>query len=150
MTATRAPTQASADSLLAMHKHRTDNTVHTFPDLGGRLSVALMSTDRTESFLLDVSRGQLDLRKQKYQNRARKTIVLARLDIGGRPHRNPDSSTVDSPHLHLYREGYHDRWAYPVPEDRFPDLADPHRVLDDFLRFCSVVDPPFFERGLFA
>jgi len=72
MTAPRALTQAAADSLLSMHKYRTDDTVHPFPDLGGRLSVALMSADRTESFLLDVSRGRLNLRKQKFQSRARK------------------------------------------------------------------------------
>lgn len=147
----RAPLpQAEADALMAADKHRVDDTVHAYPDLGGRLTVALASADRSERFLLDVSRGRLDLRKQTFQNRARKTIVLARLDLGGRPHRNPDDSPVDSPHLHVYREGYHDRWAYPVPQDRFPNLGDPHRVLGDFLRFCNVVDPPFFERGLFA
>jgi len=32
----------------------------------------------------------------------------------------------------------------------FPNLGDPHRILDDFLQFCNVVKPPFFKRGLFA
>jgi hypothetical protein len=80
--------QAEADALLAMEKHRLDEKVWNLPDLGGKISVPLASADRRENFLLDISRGRIDVSRGKYQNRARQTIVLARLDFGGAPHRN--------------------------------------------------------------
>ena len=87
--------------------------------------------------------------KGTYQNRARKTIVLARLDFGGQPHRNPDGQHVGSPHLHLYREGHGHKWAFEVPSDRFPtDTANPWIMLQDFMRFCNVVDRPIIKPRL--
>ncbi len=77
-------------------------------------------------------------------------IVLARLDFAGPPHRNPDGEEVGSTHLHLYREGYGDKWAYPVPAERFPNLRDPWLTLDDFMRYCRIVEPPRIRRGLFV
>lgn len=47
-----------------------------------------------ENFLLDIRRGKIDLLKATNQNRARQTIVLVRLDLGGAPHRNPDGEEI--------------------------------------------------------
>ena len=143
-------TQAEADALMALEKARRDETEWDYPDFGGRTTVPLVSTDRKEQFLLDLRRGRIDLRKGTYQNRGRQVAVLARLDFGGAPHRNPDGEEVGSPHLHLYREGYGDRWAYPVPGSDFPSLDDPWQTLTDFMRFCNVVQPPVIRRGLFT
>ena len=143
-------TQSEADFLIAMAKVRKDDIARDYPDLGGKLAIPLLSADGTESFFLDLARGRIDLGKHTYQNRGRKTIVLVRLDVGGRPHRNPDDTRIGSPHLHLYREGFSDRWAFPVPSDRFGNLGDPRRVLHDFLGYCNVVKPPIIQRGLFA
>ena len=109
-----------------------------------------MSENKRESFLLDVSRGRIDLAKGTYQNRARQTLVLVRLDFGGPPHRNPDGEEVGSPHLHVYREGYGAKWAAPVPADRFPSLGDLWATLDDFMRYCNVTKAPNIARGLWS
>lgn len=77
-------------------------------------------------------------------------MVLARIDIGGAPHRNPDDTELPCPHIHLYREGFGDRWAFPVNPDEFADTTDPWQTLMDFLRFCNVTRPPEFDRGLFT
>ena len=103
-----------------------------------------------KSFLLDVGRGKLDLLKGTYQNRGRQIIVLARLDFGGQPHRNPDDVEVPSPHLHVYREGYGDKWAIPVPSSSFSNIADLWQTLDDFLRYYNVTQPPRIRQGLFS
>ncbi|MBM3303443.1 MAG: hypothetical protein FJY85_26285, partial [Deltaproteobacteria bacterium] len=105
---------------------------------------------KRENFTLDVSRGKIDLLRGSYQNRSRQVIVLVRLDFGGHPHRNPDGQDIPSPHLHLYREGYGDKWATPVPASVFPDMADLWRLLEDFMAFCNIIEPPLIERGLFA
>lgn len=76
------------------------------------------------------------------QTRARKEIPLARLDIGGRPHRNDDGTVLLPPHLHLYKEGFHDRWAIAPPSDKFTNLEDIQTTLGNFMRFCNIVLPP--------
>jgi hypothetical protein len=143
-------TQPEADALIAMEKHREDESTHNYPEPGGSISIPLVSADKRERFFLDVGRGRIDLSKVTYQNRARRVIVLARLDLGGPSHRNPDGTEVPCPHLHLYREGYGDRWATPAPSDRFRDTANAFRALEDFMRFCNVTWPPVIQGGLVA
>ena len=120
------------------------------PQLGGKITIPLVSVDRRERFFLDLHRGRIGLAKGTYQNRARQVVILARLDFGGAPHRNPDGSRVASPHLHLYREGYDDKWAFPVPSDRFSNLTDAWQTLEDFMQYCNIVQPSFIRRGLFT
>ncbi len=117
---------------------------------GGGISIPLVSADRREQFVLDLRRGTIDLSKGTYQNRGRQVVVLVRLDFGGAPHRNPDGEEIGSPHLHLYREGYGDKWAVPAPGAHFANLDDPSRTLDDFMRYCNIVEPPVIRRGLFT
>jgi len=143
-------TQAEADALIALAKHRVDTREWDYPDLGGAVSVPLVSADRREQFVLDMRRGRIDLAKGTYQNRGRQVVVLVRLDFGGAPHRNPDGEEIGSPHLHLYREGFGDKCAVPVPKDRFTHLGDAWRTLEDFMRYCNIVEPPIIQRGLFT
>lgn len=144
------PTQAEADALIAIEKHRVNEDRHDFPMGGQSLVLPLQSTDRREQFLLDLSRGRIDLLKVKMQNRARQVLVLVRLDLGGPPHRNPDGQEIPCPHLHLYREGYGDKWAIPAPLDRFTDLPNLWTTLAHFMSFCNITQPPNIERGLFT
>lgn len=141
-------TQIEADALIVMAKHRVDDKEWDYPGLGGHASVPLVSADRREQFVLDMRRGRIDLAKGTHQNRGRQVIVLVRLDFGGGPHRNPDGEEVGSPHLHVYREGYSDKWAIPIPADRFSNLDDTWQTLDDFMRYCNIIDPPNIRRGL--
>jgi len=143
-------TQGEADALMAMAKRRVDRTEWNYPDLGGAVSIPLVSDNRREQFLLDLRRSRIALEKGTYQNRARQVVVLVRLDFGGAPHRNPDGEEMASPHLHLYREGFGDKWAVPVPAGDFLDLTNPWQTLQDFMRFCNVIEPPNIRRGLFT
>jgi len=143
-------TQAEADVLIAMEKHRADEQRYDYPGLGGSLSIPLVSSDKRENFILDIHRGRIDLMKGTYQNRSRQVVVLVRLDFGGPTHRNPDGIEVPCPHLHLYREGYGDKWALPVPMEKFPHLDDLWLTLADFMVFCNITKPPDLQRGLFS
>ena len=102
-----------ADRLMLMPKARLDNNAHDFPLPGEKVIVNLQSTDGRERFILDVSRGKIEVRKATYQSRYHKVIILSRLDIIGAPHTNPDGTMVECPHIHKYREGYGDKWAPP-------------------------------------
>lgn len=143
-------TQAEADALIAMEKHRASEEHADFPMGGQSVVLPLQSADKREQFLLDLSRGRIDLLKVKMQNRGRQVVVLVRLDLGGAPHRNPDDEEIPVPHLHVYREGYGDKWAAPVPADRFGNLADVWVTLEEFMRFCNITQPPPIDRGLFV
>jgi hypothetical protein len=143
-------TQAEGDALIAMEKHRANEERHDFPIGGRSLILPLHSPDKREEFLLDLSRGRIDLAKVKLQNRGRQVVVLVRLDLGGAPHRNPDDAEVACPHLHLYRDGYGDRWAVPAPPDRFPNPSDLWATLGHFMAYCNITRPPHVERGLFT
>lgn len=142
-------TQSEADALIALEKHRVSEAHHFYPT-SGSLVVALQSADKREQFLLDIRRGRIDMLKGKYQTRARQVVVLVRLDFGGAPHRNPDDREIGSPHLHLYREGYGDKWAVEVPAEHFSRMSDLWGTLEDFMRYCQVTKPPHIERGLFT
>jgi hypothetical protein len=143
-------TQAEAEDLIAMPKYRADDQQWEYPGLGGKVSVPLIGENKRENFLLDVSRGRIDLSKGTYQNRARQTMILVRIDFGGGPHRNPDGEEISSPHLHLYREGYGDKWAVPVPYENFPAVENHWETLHDFMKYCNITQPPIFLRGLFT
>ena len=82
-------TQAEADTLIGMPKRPSSGLINIFPSPGDRLFIELESLDKTEDFLLDVTRARIDLLKITYQERARQSVVLLRLDVHGAPHRNP-------------------------------------------------------------
>jgi len=141
--------QAEADALLAMAKRRKEAVTYRMPPHRGKICVPLEDLAGREAFLLDISQGGISLERRTYQTRARQTAILARLDFGS-PHRNPDGEEIGVPHLHLYREGFGVKWAYPVQAERFPHIRDTSRTLFDFLAFCNVVEPPDIQRELLS
>jgi len=142
-------TQSEADALIAMEKHRVDDTQWEFPVPGARIEIPLTSADKRESFLLDVTRARLKLTKATYQNRARQAIILMRLDLDGPPHRNPDDQEVPCPHLHIYREGFGDKWAIPAPPAEYPDTTNLFSTFEVFMKRCNITLPPDIQLGLF-
>lgn len=78
---------------------------------------------------------------------------MLRLDVGGSFHRNPDAEIeclpedpfrdihgscigryfeIGEPHIHYYREGFGDSWAYPV-DGLFSDIGDVHNTFEEYL-----------------
>lgn len=154
--------QIEADALIAMPKKRAQNDHYDFPQAGEELIIPIVSIDGKEFFLLDISRGKIKMTKCSYQERYKGTIILVRLDVDGLPHTNPDVQnvplphlapynglTLQCPHLHLYVEGFMDKWAIPAPIDKFPQTGDIYSTVDDFFRFCNIIDPPIINRSLF-
>jgi Family of unknown function (DUF6978) len=139
--------QEDADRLIGLNKRRLDDNVWGFPDLGGSVSVPLISIDGSERFVLDLGRGRINLAKVTYQERYVIT-PLVRLDVEGPDHLNPDGVIVPCPHLHTYREGFGTRWAAAAPGDVFSDPADIRQTLYQFLGYCNVVDPPTINVGI--
>ena len=142
--------QDEANRLMALEKKAVDQQRWTFPGPADRIVVPLTSADKRENFMLDVTRYQIKLTKATFQNRARQTVILCRLDIDGAPHRNPDDVEIPCPHLHIYREGYGDRWAVPAPVDKFSATTNLFSTLYHFMQHCNITEPPRIEKGLFS
>ena len=140
--------QDEADALIAMEKQRVDEKVWLFA-AGERLAIPLTSTDKRENFILDMSRYQIKITKATYQTRARQAVILMRPDIDGPPHRNPDGEEIACPHLHIYRQGYGDRWAMLAPIERYPDTGNLFATFQAFMQHCNITAPPAFQMGLF-
>jgi MoaA/NifB/PqqE/SkfB family radical SAM enzyme len=139
-----AITQDLADQLIAMGKIPEDpSAAYLFPQQGDKLVIPLVSDDHREEFKLDVNRsGRIHVQlRVTHQLRARQVVQLVRLDVGGPDHANPDGEVVPCPHLHVYREGFGDKWALPVPPE-FSDLTDIAAIFNDFAIYCKVLRMP--------
>jgi hypothetical protein len=133
--------------LIKIPKYQQEEEKHyTYPNVGG-IEIPLISADKREEFILDIWKGKISL-KAKYQTRVHKTIVLVRLDLNGPPHRNPDGEEVGETHIHIYREEYGDKWAYPVDIKYFPNINDLFKTLDDFMKYCNIRNV-LINKGLF-
>ena len=101
-----------------------------------------------EFFLLDFYRGSFELSKYTVNKRYRQTIILLRYDSGGR-HTNPDGLMMEGAHVHLYREGYNDRFAFPVSEISIDPTDEMDTVFRKILHFCNVTKFPVIEVLMF-
>ena len=147
--------QSEADALINISKIKNSDVSYDFPLPGDFLKISLISQDEQENFLIDISRGRILLTQCTYQERYQTIIILIRLDVDGPPHTNPEvvnvplpyltpynGQTIDCPHLHLYVEGFMDKWAIPAPNDEFPDTTNLYKTLQDFFQYCNVVETP--------
>lgn len=135
-------TQTEADTLIAMRKIYVNPGTVSIPP-GCDQTHKLTSDDKRELFLLDLWRGTIRLSKLKLQTRGQKVIVLVRLDVDGAPHTNPDGIKLPGTHLHIYREGYEDRWAVSLSLNEFRNPTNIRQCFQDFSRYCNVEIPPF-------
>jgi hypothetical protein len=135
-------TQAEAEQFIQMAKHfvRPPASISVPPGVDETYELAAL--DDRERFLLDVWRGTFRLTKLKFQNRVRTVVVLVGLDVDGAPHTNPDGQRLSGTHLHLFREGYDDKWAYAVDGKAFTLLSDPGTTFQEFCAFCKIESPP--------
>jgi hypothetical protein len=143
-------TQAQVDSLLQLVKILVDRGRIDFPPPGTIKTLEVKSENGRESFLIDINRkGKIKISKCTYQERYQVIEILLRLDLDGPPHENPDGIIVPCPHLHIYREGFADKWAAPIAPSDFTDTTDLIKTLKEFLAFCKVRDIPDVLGGLF-
>ncbi|MFH1264523.1 MAG: hypothetical protein ABIK89_02265 [Planctomycetota bacterium] len=140
--------QQRADQLIDLPKGCVNLSPIQFPLPGQAIQLELKSLDDKESFLVDVNRkGRIKLSKCTYQERYEVVEILLRLDVGGPPHVNPDGEEVVAPHLHIYREGFGDKWARPAPPD-FSSTDNLPRTLEHFLKYCKVPEVPSIQLGV--
>ncbi|MFA6026039.1 MAG: hypothetical protein WC727_06315 [Ignavibacteriaceae bacterium] len=153
--------QEDADYFFEMEKFPEDDLEYQFPHSGEKLVLSFTTADKREKFLFDLYRGSIKITKVVYQNRVRKAYILRRLDFDGAPHPNPEVETVPlpllepyngkvipSPHLHLYIEGFGEKWAVPAELLLSLDGKDIYEIMEDFFRYCNVKQLPKITKTL--
>ena len=148
-------TQSEANALINIPKIKNSDDSYDFPLPGDFLKIPIISQDEQENFLIDISIGRILLTQCTYQERYQTIIILIRLDVDGPPHTNPEvvnvplpyltpynGQTIDCPHLHVYVEGFMDKWAIPAPNDEFPDTTNLYKTLQDFFQYCNIIETP--------
>ncbi|WNY23737.1 hypothetical protein MmiHf6_10520 [Methanimicrococcus hongohii] len=137
-------TNEEAKNYCRMEKKYLGNNMFYMP---GEVHIPLHSVDRECEFILTVRINRVELTKASFQNRVRKSVVLLRIDLGGRMHRNPNHEDVPCPHIHIYKDGYDARWAYPLPSE-FSDPSDAFKTLQEFMDYCNITLKPPIQKGL--
>ena len=154
-------TQQDANFFFGMEKFPEEEKEYQFPSSGQKLSIAFNSTDKRENFLFDIYRGSIRISKVTYQNRVRKAFILRRLDLDGPTHTNPEVETIplsilepyngkeiSTPHLHLYVEGYGEKWAIPADLLMKVEGKDIYEMMVDFFSYCNVSQLPKITKTL--
>lgn len=154
-------TQQDADFFFTMEKFPEEEKEYDFPVSGQKLTIPFTSADKREGFLFDIYRGSVKISKATYQNRVRKAYILRRLDIDHAPHLNPEveqvpldllepynGKEIPAPHIHLYIEGFGEKWA--VPAEYFIDTngKDGYEIMMEFFRYCNVRQLPDIKKNL--
>ena len=153
--------QRDADFFFEMEKFPEEEKEYRFPGSGQKLTIAFTSSNKRESFLFDIYRGSVRITKITYQNRVRKAFILRRLDIDGPTHTNPEVDTVPfdflksyngkeipTPHLHIYVEGYDEKWAIPANDIFETQNKDIFEMMEQFFRYCNVKQMPDIKKTL--
>ncbi len=130
--------QAEADVLISSLKKLTNSEhIVEFPQPGKKLLLECEDGNNNK-YTIDVNRGRLKPQKSTYQTRHNKSTILLRVDIEGPPHVNPNGEEIPCPHIHIYKEGYDDKWAYPLQTEINTNTLDLIQVLIDFLDYNNV------------
>jgi hypothetical protein len=120
------------------------------PGPGVNVTADAHSLDGRQAFVFNVYRSRLTLSKCFYNKRVRGGDNLVRVCLGAtQKHRNPDSAVISGSHIHLYREGYDDRWAFPLPPAMAACLNNPTDMLMSFMAYCNVTNCPQMQGGMF-
>lgn len=139
--------QEDADILARTLKRIVSGSVLVVPIMGQKETWEAESYEH-ERFLLDVRRGRKRIVQVTLQERYQGNEILVRVDYDGPPHMNPDGTIIETPHVHLYRAGYNDRWAFPLPPELIGESGSAEQILHSFLAFCGVDPIPPIHGGV--
>ncbi|MCM3196279.1 DUF6978 family protein [Priestia megaterium] len=130
-------TQEEAEIFINSLKTLLGNPDIKFPEAGKKLILECKDGNNNK-YAIDVTRGRIKPSKGTYQTRHNKATILLRVDIDGPPHVNPNGDEIPCPHIHIYREGFDDKWAYPLGDKIRTDSTDLIQVLLDFLAYNNI------------
>lgn len=130
-------TQEEFGFLMGLEKEFEDKSTIFLGPAPLQWSRRLKSTATNDTFLLDFYRGSFKIQKYTYNHRYRQTLAVFRFDSFG-THTNPDGEKLTGFHVHLYKEGFGDKFAYPASKFGIEETDPMEVVLQKFLVYCKV------------
>lgn len=111
----------------------------------------LKSITTKDIFLVDYNRLNIEIKKITLQNRYRQSTVLIRYDHWW-THRNPDGTDwklLEWPHVHIYKEWFDDKWAFPLSilDLTWEEVIED--ILEKILEYINVKNIPTIKRSFF-
>ncbi len=93
-----------------------------FPRQNEFITLNAQGSQTQNNYLIDINKKQATLERVTFQGRHRVNIILLRMDIGTKPHTNPDKTLISGNHIHIYKDGYHDTFAYELNDPVLNEL----------------------------
>lgn len=136
-------TKAEFDELHKIKKYlEVDESGIIWPARGKKLIIPCYSLDDKEQFEININTSKIKIEKVTYQQLYCDKTILYRIDNDGPRHQNPDGEFIDCPHIHIYKDGYGDKWAYPLAEYISTNSNDILVLFKSFLSYINVIDVP--------
>jgi hypothetical protein len=136
--------QSEFDYLMSQEKEFEDKSTILLGPAPLQWSKKIISTSTKDTFSLDFYRGTFRLEKYTYNHRFKQNTVLIRFDSYGM-HTNPDGEKMEGFHVHIYKEGFGDKFAYPASHFGIKDSDTIEVVLQRILRYCNINKIPPIE-----
>jgi hypothetical protein len=132
--------QIVAVKFLILRPHHGTTSIANRIDfrIGIDLIYQVFMADLSRSFYMDLRRPPRNLQKLKLQLRTSTMEILVRLNVSGASHRNQDGTRLGGTHIHLYRQGEDDDWAYSLNPADFSNPGDPRTTFLEFCRYCHI------------
>ena len=134
-------TQKEADMLISMLKESIEKNIEIPISKANRTEFDVVEKiNKNEEFIINIARKGINSQAMTYQARYPRTgEILLRLDINPSTfHRNPDGEKIEGNHLHVFTEGFGEKYAFPF------DVKDKnfHEVCMEFFEEFNLVDKP--------
>lgn len=138
-------TQREANTLIEIEKLLTSTDTVRFPE---RRETKLYPVHyhrenrRYDDMTISAYRGNKNPQKVSFRLLYSQCIILLRIDTEDpTPHENPDKTRIEpfEPHIHIYKEGYGDKFAYPLPKE-FTNADDIIGLFMEFLAYSHIIN----------
>jgi hypothetical protein len=142
-------TQSEADGLRIVRKLFLDKMPLIINQPYSEQRQLRSETNPYDTFYLNINQTAIEFGKYNTLTRYF-SICLVRICIDkDSVHENPDGKKIKGHHIHIYKEGYADRFAYPLENYNFSNF-DIVPLLRQFLRFCNIEDITISEQRSMA
>lgn len=127
-----------------------------FPGFNSYIKLKVIDDDNDDNYIFDINKKQAISIRCTYQNRYNTNVILFRLDINTKKHRNPDERIISGKHIHVYTEEYQDSYAFEL-NDPILNLINPKfnlkrfetdnlfELFEAFAEFCRISKTPIYN-----
>lgn len=139
-------TNIEFDRIIAERKQfDNDNNIIILPIGGGKVNLIANFTESDEYINIYLRSSKRNLEKLSQNSTYQDNTILIRIDLEPTaPHQNPDGQIIRESHIHVYKEGFGDKWATPLKDIcdninlKEEDLNNKHKIFEYFCWRLSI------------